>query len=395
MAGTGIAFGSVELNNFITVASGPLTDAASKIEAAEKAGAGAASLKLTFVDVPFQSEMRSYSMPGSVILSPTNRRLDLKKAIEITRQIRRITGMKLFANYSALGSRLDEWKLLSEKLDEAGADLLEPNFCCPNLDTSEVTSTTKHDHGGASIGENPEVCAEIVRAIREVSGLPIVPKIITADRRTLIEVARTVEDCGAAGIHVVGTPTSGLPPVAENGRPEIPLLDGAPQGSTNGPLCKYTSYLYAAILARSISIPIMISGGLESWKDCVDVISWGATAPSICSAFMWYGYEILDSINEGIQDFMDRNGFASIADFRGRSLRYFTTPDRVRLRRGVAVVDDEACINCGRCLRPAHCEAVSRADDRVAIDAELCIGCGVCGSLCPVGAISYREEEEH
>ena len=387
---TGIRFGDVELESFVTVASGPLTDKLSKIEAAAQAGAGAASLKLAFVHVPFQSEMRSYSKPGSVIISPTNKRLDIEKAVEIMRAAKRDLNITMFANYSAVGARLDEWVSQSEAFTRAGADVLEPNFCCPNLDTSDPLATTRSDHGGASIGENPEVCARIIESIRGVSDLPIVPKVIPSDRHVLIAVARALEESGAAGIHVVGSPTSGLPPVAEDGVPEIPLLCGIPQGSTNGSICKYASYLYTAILAQSVDMPIMVSGGLETWKDCVDAISWGATAPSICSAFMWYGYEILDSINEGIVDFMGRNGYASIADFRGRALRHFTTPDKARLVSGAAVIDPDRCTACGRCTKPAHCDAITWAGCRVVVDARKCTGCGVCGSLCPVGAIHYQ-----
>ena len=394
MEKTGIKFGNVELNNFITISSGPLTDSFSKIEAAEKAGAGAVSLKLAFVNVPFQSEMRSYSLPGSVIISPTNKRLDLKKALEVMDEIKEKLAITMFVNYSAVGSKLDEWSLMSEEFTKAGADILEPNFCCPNLDTSDPVSEKKGDHGGASIGENPDTCAQIMKSIKKVSDLPVVPKIISNDTHTLVSVARVLEEYGAAGIHVVGTPVSGLPPVSEEGIPEMPFIEGIPQGSTNGSVCKYTSFLYSAILSQAVDIPIMVSGGLENWKDCVDAISWGAAAPSICSAFMWYGYEILDSINEGIRDFMKRNNYSSIEDFRGRALKHFTTPDKVRLKEGVCCIDDDKCIKCGRCIKPAHCEAISRKDDRVVVDEELCIGCGVCQNLCPVGAISYKEKKE-
>ena len=100
MRKTGIKFGNVELDNFITVASGPLTDKLSKMIAAEKAGAGAVSLKLTFMNVPFQSQMRSYSKPGSVIISPTNKRLDLEKALKILKDGEGELNTTMFANYS-------------------------------------------------------------------------------------------------------------------------------------------------------------------------------------------------------------------------------------------------------------------------------------------------------
>jgi indolepyruvate ferredoxin oxidoreductase alpha subunit len=91
---------------------------------------------------------------------------------------------------------------------------------------------------------------------------------------------------------------------------------------------------------------------------------------------------------------MARNHYGSIHDFRGRALKHFTTPDKVRLKEGTSVIDDDTCIKCGRCIKPAHCEAIARVEDRVVVDEELCIGCGVCRNLCPVGAITYREKED-
>ena len=170
---------SLTLPNPITIASGPLTDKFTKIEQASEHGAGAVSLKLTFVEVPFQSEMRSFSLPGSVILSPTNKRLDIDGGVELMKEIKTKLPVLMMANYSAVGARADEWELMSERFLDAGTDMLEPNFCCPNLDTSEATDTSRHDHGGASIGENPDVCHRLVTLMRSMTDVPIVPKIVT------------------------------------------------------------------------------------------------------------------------------------------------------------------------------------------------------------------------
>ena len=209
-----IRFRDVTLRAPITIASGPLTDKFSKIEAAQQAGAGAVSLKLTFVEVPFQSQMRTYSLPGNVIMSPTNKRLDLTAAYELMKPVKRELSVPMLANYSALGNALDDWRLMSEKFLNAGTDMLEPNFCCPNLDTSSPTSASHADHGGASIGENADVCFQLVSMMREMTDRPIIPKIVATDRHVLVASAQAIQDAGADGVHYVGMPISGLPPVA-------------------------------------------------------------------------------------------------------------------------------------------------------------------------------------
>ena len=389
-----IRIGNLTLPNPIVIASGPLTDEFEKIQAADEAGAGAISLKLTFVNVPFNSEMRSYSLPGSVIMSPTNRRLNLAEGVELMRRVKSELDVLMMANYSAVGSAVDEWRQLSEGFLDAGADMLEPNFCCPNLDTSDVRSTGHADHGGASIAENPDVCHCLVSMMRTLTHRPIVPKVLISDRATLLRSARACVDAGADGIHCVGLPASGLPPLDDQGVPSIPLLQGTPQGSTNGSVCKYHTFLATAQLARFIDKPVMASGGLDTWKDCLDAIYWGATSTSICSAVMWNGWEVVGRMLDGMRNFMESHGCRSLEAVRGKALEYFTTPDKARLVKGHAVVNEDYCIGCGRCLKPGHCLAIELKEEKAKVDPEKCIGCGVCQALCPTGAIEYTLDEE-
>ena len=391
-----VRLGNVDLPNPITIASGPLTDKFSKIQAASEHGAGAVSLKLAFVKVPFQSEMRTFSLPGSVIMSPTNKRLGLDDAFDLMKRVKDELPVLMMANYSAVGAAVHDWELMTERFLEAGTDMLEPNFCCPNLDTSAATDTGKHDHGGASIGENPDVCHRLVALMRKMTDRPVIPKVIPANRHVLIQAARAMQDAGADGIHIVGFPVSGLPPITENGEPDIPLLDGIPQGSTNGSVCKYSTYLATAQLAQVVSIPIIASGGFDTWRDCVDAIMWGASGLGVCSAIMWHGWEVIQQMNTGIRDFMTRHGYESLDDFRGLALRQFTTPDKAKLIKGYSAIDEKLCIGCGRCLKPGHCEAIELIDEVARVNKDECIGCGVCRALCPTGAISYvvAEEEE-
>ncbi len=392
--GKAVRFGSVTLKNPITVASGPLTDKFSKIEAAAKAGVGAVSFKLTFVNVPFNSQMRTFSLPGSVIMSPTNKRLDIKQAHAMMRQIKAELDVCMMANYSALGTATDEWALMTERFLDAGTDMLEPNFCCPNLDTSDPRSREAEDHGGASIADHPDVCGELVTLMRKMTDRPIVPKVMPSTRSALLRSCEAMQQAGADGVHVVGTPASGLPPLLDDGTPDMPLLEGIPQGSTNGSVCRYATYLSVAQVAQAVDLPLIASGGLETWRDVIDAVMWGAMGVGICSAIMWNGWEVVEHMLTGIDDYLAMRGLSSLDEIRGVALSNFTTPDKVRLVEGHAFVDEEICIGCGRCLKPGHCEAISMTDDEKArVDPDECIGCGVCRSLCPVGAISYRVKE--
>jgi MinD superfamily P-loop ATPase len=55
----------------------------------------------------------------------------------------------------------------------------------------------------------------------------------------------------------------------------------------------------------------------------------------------------------------------------------------------VAVIDNDACNYCGRCVETCRFEAI---DKEGTVDPVSCEGCGICSRICPVGAITMREK---
>ena len=395
--------GNVEFKKPILMSSGPLTSKLWMLRKGEEAGFGGASIKLTFREVPFETQMRSYSLPGQVILSPVDRRFGWEECVELLQAAKEEVSFPLFANFSALGSDLDEWCDLATTFVDAGADALELNFCCPNLDVSKAGDVQESEHAGAIIGQDPELCRRITAAVTSCVTVPVVCKYVPNALEPRA-VAGACEAGGADALHIVGEPISGLPPVDiyDAGRPMIPLMDTVAPGSTNGSICKYNTFMTVARARSVVSIPIIASGGIDTWQDCVQMVMWGANLLALCSAPMWFGWQVVTRMNEGIEDYLAETGREDLQELVGLSLQYLTPPDEARLVEGHAQVDGERCIGCGRCLWPAHCDAIDwdettvtedRDDLKVVVDAEKCIRCGICARLCPVGAISYVRDE--
>ncbi len=64
-----------------------------------------------------------------------------------------------------------------------------------------------------------------------------------------------------------------------------------------------------------------------------------------------------------------------------------------RLKRdgGLCTVDREKCVGCRMCLK-VGCPAVMIKEKKSFIDPTQCVGCTVCAQVCPVGAISRKEQ---
>ncbi|MFH1773604.1 MAG: FAD-dependent oxidoreductase, partial [Methanobacteriota archaeon] len=63
-----------------------------------------------------------------------------------------------------------------------------------------------------------------------------------------------------------------------------------------------------------------------------------------------------------------------------------------------AVVNEELCISCGRCIEVCPFEAISvkkneKNENKALVNDALCKGCGTCASVCPNGAIAPRNFE--
>jgi dihydropyrimidine dehydrogenase (NADP+)/dihydropyrimidine dehydrogenase (NAD+) subunit PreA len=66
-------------------------------------------------------------------------------------------------------------------------------------------------------------------------------------------------------------------------------------------------------------------GGIESGKDAAQFILLGADMVQVCTGVMKMGYGCVKRMKDEMLAFMAKHRFETIADFKGRSLQYFTT----------------------------------------------------------------------
>lgn len=384
-----IEFAGIQFRNPFVVASSPLTVKPFLLKNAYDAGAAAASTKLTLIKQPFYKKCRMYHDPklGSIVC--VDRRLDLDEGVRLIQETKRLVpDLILFANITHEGDDLESWGYLARAMEEAGADLIEANFICPNLHLTARQLGHSVGYGGALTGQDPELVAEVVKILKKAVAIPVVPK-LTPSVTDITAIAAACERAGADGLCLAGGQIS-LPPVDLYNLDRVyDLSIGASYGSLGGQSCLLPGYAMTAQVSRRVNIPVIGGGGIFDWQHAVQYMLWGSSLVTACTSLMWYGFELIPQILQGIDSYLQTMGFHSYSDLRGKALHNLRPAGELEMVPEVPQLDPEICTGCGTCLKPAHCYAIEISNGLPVIDAENCLGCSACVALCPTGALSF------
>jgi dihydropyrimidine dehydrogenase (NAD+) subunit PreA len=398
-------FAGLELNSPFIVASSETVRDIRQIKKAEKCGASAVILKAmgppgspllysklrTFVDVKGQA---IYGIGGS-------RWLSYDQGVELVMAAKKETGIKIGVNMAF--PMIRDYQLVVDavaRLAEAGADFIELNFKGESytstlekgkMDT-ERSGTWEGIKGyGEYVDKYLSRVAEGTRTIKQVVSLPVVGK-IDPQMGDIVVSALAMQSGGANAVDAANIMGGSIAVDIYNGG--TLKMPGAKKALLNTVGTPYKPFAqgFVARLARAINIPILGSGGLMNWQDAVEMIMFGATAVSFCSVLMMCGFEAISEIEKGLRAFMERQGYRQVDDFRGLALEYIMPDFQPEgLIPSVARIDEDKCIGCGRCLKQAHCLAISQEHDKAVVDPAECLGCGSCSLLCPETAVSMIE----
>src|ERR1041385_8955393 len=217
--------------------------------------------------------------------------------------------------------RKDAWIEIVERCQNAGVDAFELNFSCPHgLPERKM---------GAAMGQDPDILEEVCGWVKSVAKKPVWAK-MTPNITHIEEPSRAALKGGATGLSSINTIRSVMSVNLDTLRPE-PAVEGytTPGG--------YSSKAVRPIALRMVmEIATMIRaefpgrslsglGGIESGNDAAEFILLGADSVQVCTGVMKFGYEMVKPMCEQLLAFMAKHKFEKLADFKGKSLDYFTT----------------------------------------------------------------------
>jgi dihydroorotate dehydrogenase (NAD+) catalytic subunit len=296
----------VRLPNPTILASGILGTSAGLLERMARAGAGAVTAKSASLE-PRAGHPNPTVLPweGGLINAVGLANPGADAQVEILREARsRIAPLGVPLIASVFAGTVDEFARVAARLAEAGPDLLELNISCPNVG----------DEFGRPFAADPLAAAEVTGAVkRAVQDVPVIVK-LSPNVTDIAAVARAVVGAGADAIAAINT-VRGMVIDVYAARPVLANHFGGLSGPAIKPVavrCVFECY-------EAVSIPIIGIGGVSGGLDAAEMIMAGATGVGIGSAVYEGGPEIFARTARELEAFMAAEGYATVADMRGRA----------------------------------------------------------------------------
>ena len=199
------------------------------------------------------------------------------------------------------GGSIDEYAEVARRLSDAGAPVaaIEVNVSCPNVKA-----------GGHTFGQDPVVLAEVVKAVRAATRLPLIVK-LAPNVPGIAPYAKACEDNGADAIALINTIPAMVIDI-EKRRPVLANRSGGLSGRAVHPVAvKLVHDAY-----RAVKLPILGMGGVYEAADAIELMLAGATAVAVGTA-TFTDPSTAARVVDGIAEYCERHGFSAARELTG------------------------------------------------------------------------------
>ena len=198
------------------------------------------------------------------------------------------------------GTTIQEYVELAKILsDVEGVAALELNISCPNI-----------KEGGITFGCSVHGTADVVRAVRAATRLPVIPK-LTPNVTDISAIARAAEEAGADAVSLVNTFLAMAIDV-ETRRPRLSNIVGGLSGPAIRPIAVRMVYE----CRQAVRIPIIGMGGIATAADVLEFIIAGASAVQVGTA-NFVDPLIWPKLIDGLRSYLERHDLMSISGLTG------------------------------------------------------------------------------
>jgi dihydropyrimidine dehydrogenase (NAD+) subunit PreA len=384
-------FLGIKSPNPFWLASAPPTDKKYNVLRAFEAGWGGVVWKTLGSQVKnVSSRYSAVDFNGGRLMGFNNIELISDRPLEINlSEIREC--LRLFPDRAMIVSLMADndrksWHELIKKVEDTGAHGLELNFGCPHGMTERGM--------GATVGQDPEIAKMVVEWVMEAAHIPVITK-LTPNVHSVVPTGKAVVEAGTNALSLINTIQSVTGIDLDTLVPNPNVGGKSAFGGYCGPAVKPIALKMLTTIAQNPvtnKVPVSGIGGISTWRDAVEFMLLGATTVQVCTAAMKHGFRIVEDLCEGLNNWMDEKGFATIHDFIGKSVSTLTNWEDLDINYHIiAKIDQEKCIHCGLCY--IACEDTSHQSinliygkpyNTYTVKEEECVGCNLCKLVCPV-----------
>ncbi|HWJ03975.1 MAG TPA: dihydroorotate dehydrogenase [Verrucomicrobiae bacterium] len=295
----GVNLGGLVLRNPITTCSGTYGFGEEYAPYIDPAELGAISLKgLTREPRPGNPMPRIAETPAGMLNAIGLQNPGLEEFVAgYLPKIRKLD-TKVIANIA--GNTLEDYAYVAGELDRAGGvHAFEVNISCPNV-----------KQGGIQFGTNPMMAAQVTKAVRENTKLPVIVK-LSPNVTDITEIARAVVDAGADAVSLINT----LLGMAIDLKTRRPVLANK-MGGLSGPAVKPVAVRMVYQVSQAVKVPVLGMGGILTTEDALEFILAGATAVAIGTG-NFVNPVAPREILQGIVEYCATNGVNDVNDLTG------------------------------------------------------------------------------
>jgi len=198
------------------------------------------------------------------------------------------------------GETVDEYRCLAERLSRAGGVRgLEVNISCPNV-----------KKGGIAFGTDPVMAAEVTRAVREATDLPVIVK-LSPNVTDVTVIASAVEKAGADALSLINT-LRGMSVDVEKRVPHLRTVTGG----LSGPAVRPIALRMVWEVVQTVSVPVIGIGGIMEAGDALQFLIAGACAVQVGTASFTNPCAAIEVL-EGIEAYLERHRIEDINNLIG------------------------------------------------------------------------------
>lgn len=201
---------------------------------------------------------------------------------------------------NVVGHSVEEYAEVARRLDSVeGISGLEINVSCPNVKA-----------GCMVFGSSPQGTADVVRAVRAATRLPLITK-LSPNAGDIVGVARAAVDAGSDALSLINTL---LGTAIDPWKRKFRLANVT--GGLSGPAIKPVALRMVYEVARAVDVPVIGMGGIMTGTDAVEFMLAGARAVAVGTATFVNPLAAVQVI-DGIRDYLSAMGIGDVNEIVG------------------------------------------------------------------------------